>query len=460
VRRSQGYTLVELLTVIAIAAILASISVGVFVKMGHKNELEATTNLVRAIFRRARNAAREERAPALVEIDAREGEVRAQTRETITLFRFEQDQLDGAPDSPAGSDPKAPMSNQRAAASAVEEFTVRGSHGIEGHVVGADSIEGRLGLALDFERPGSFVSIPDRPVLSPVEGVAVEAWIYPAKLEEKIPDEPMAPSEKSRLTQEAIKLAGTPPRPTPPRAWKYWNRHQDDPPLFTVIRKGRAFELAVRADYAVECAVSGRANNDATTAGEMTYIAHTGPGVVRPGKWARVELVFDGRELACAIDGIRRVLTPLHGFETMPKLLARDSAQLVFSDPDPERSFAGSIDEVKVQGVLRSERVTVPKNVAILAPTGQVFFDALGQLDPLHHSEPVVLWLSDDDKALAALEPPAEPLKTRERPRSAVDLAAAKAATDQEKAARFAALARSLGERARLVSVELTGAVR
>src|SRR5580693_4240129 len=183
-RRRTGYTIVELLTVIAIVSILMSMGVGVFMKMGKRNELEATTNMVRALVRRARNAAREERAPALVELDAQEGEVRAQTREALALFRFETDQLSGDVSVAQPEDDNAPKASRN---TPPPSYDVTGSFGIRGTVVGADSTEGKLGMGLLFKREGAYVTIPDRPSLSPIEGVAVEAWILPARLENLIP---------------------------------------------------------------------------------------------------------------------------------------------------------------------------------------------------------------------------------------------------------------------------------
>src|SRR4051812_40323303 len=124
-RRRRGYTLLELLTVCAIVGLLLGIGVGVFRTVGHRNELEAQTNAVRALVRRARNAAREERAPALVELDSLDGEVRAQTRETLTLFRFEQDQLSGDVSFAQPADDDAPKS---AAPRKLPEYEVRGSY--------------------------------------------------------------------------------------------------------------------------------------------------------------------------------------------------------------------------------------------------------------------------------------------------------------------------------------------
>lgn len=448
-----GYTLLELLIVIAIVMTLLGMGIGVVAKLGRRNELEATTNSVRALVRRARNAAREERAPAIVEIDTTEGEVRAQTRETLTLFRFESDQLSGmisfaqTDDGSAGTAAKAKLT----------EYEVRGSYGILGRVVGADSTDGRLGSALEFRRPGACVMIPDRPSLSPIEGIAVEAWILPSKLEDAIPKKTDDRETRGPDHEKRIKEAGTPPTGTPIRSYQFWDKHPDDPPLFTVLRKGRAFEVAVTANYALQLAVTGPIGK---TGGETTYVARSEDMAVRPDKWARIALAFDGRELSCSVDGIRRSLLPVKGNETQPERLVRDRSPLCFSDPDPDRAFAGLIDEVKLSGILRSERVAIPKNIALLAPTTEIAFDSLGGLDALRHAEPVVFWLSDHEEALKALEPAApEPGKTTTKPK-APPSAEEKGATDRQKLARFGELVSKLPDgRVHKVAVELTGIV-
>jgi prepilin-type N-terminal cleavage/methylation domain-containing protein len=461
-RRPGGYTLIEMLVVIAIASTLMSIGVGVFLSLRGRNELEATTNAARALVRRARNAAREERAPALVELDSTLGEMRAATRETLTLFRFESDQCDGAPPPPSADDPP-----QVGKEPPPPEWEVKGSFSIQGHVFGADSVDGKLGQGLEFKRKGSYVSIPDRPSLSPIEGVALEMWIQPAKLEAEIAKKEDDKSTEAKLLKR-IEEAGKPPCPTPPRAYQYWAKHENDPPLFSVVRKGSAFEVAITADYAVQVAVSGVYSGGpgaSRTRTDVTYIARTENFAVRPEKWARLQFAFDGSELSCAVDGIRRALEPVKECvdTPLPERLVRDRSPLIFSDPDPERAFAGLLDEVKLQGVIRSERLKIPKNIALLAPMPEIHFDALGQLDPLRHAEPVVFWLTDSIEGLTALEPPAAPTgnKTVERKKvQTEERGVGRGEFDPVKAQRFAnAIARVAPEKVKRVGVELTGSV-
>lgn len=58
----------------------------------------------------------------------------------------------------------------------VKDASGHGNHGI---VVGAKRVEGKLGRALSFAEPGSYVKIPCRPSLNLGEAISIEAWIRP-----------------------------------------------------------------------------------------------------------------------------------------------------------------------------------------------------------------------------------------------------------------------------------------
>jgi prepilin-type N-terminal cleavage/methylation domain-containing protein len=445
--RSRGYTLTELLTVIAIIAIVVSIGLGVLPRLAKRNELEASASAVRSLIRRARNAAREEGSPARVEIDAKERQVRACGRSTIALFRFEADQRDA--DAPGLPDPAEKKPRER------PKWDVRGSGGLVAHVEGAYVDEGRIGDGLTFEVfDGGHAWVEDRPALWAQDGVWIEAWIWipEAGLEEKLRKRKndRDAGDVPRWMQDAVKRAGDPPRPAPPRLEKY---DPNKPPLFSVARKGKAFELAVTAGYAVELSFTGPNERGE----ERTYTGRTEDDVLRPRTWHHVAGSFDGRFPLAVIDGVPRTLFPSFDRQKHPLSLVRDTAPLEVSDPDVERGFYGRIDELRYAAWTRAEPFEVPKDIALLAPVSEIDFDALGALDPLVHQDPVVLWLSNDPEALAAGEPPTETLQTRERHR---EPDADRLTADPEKAAKVAALARKLGDRAQRVTVELAGTVR
>jgi hypothetical protein len=434
--------------VIAIIAIIVGIGIGVLPRLAKRNELEATTNAVRSMIRRARNASREERSPARVEIDPKTGEIRACARATLALLRFEPDQRPA--DAPTGlpePDPKGKKPPR-------PTFGVQGSLGIDGTAEGCFPDEGRIGDGLNFELlEGGSVMFGDTVSLWARDGVFVEAWInvpevgLESKLRKKKDDDS---TDRPKELEARKQKAGVPPRATPPRLVRH---DPEEPPLFTVVRKGRAFELAVTVAYALEVSITGTAANG----GEVTWVARTAEGKVRTRRWHHVAFSFDGRLPLAILDGIPTRLYPAKGCDQIPVTLIRDRAPLMVSDPDPDRAFFGRIDEVRYAGFTRAEAYLVPKDMALLAPTTEIAYDALGGLDPLVHQEPVVLWLSDDMEAIAALDPPVEAAKTRERRRDDEK----RLATDPEKAAKFAALAAKLPEgRVRRIVVELAGTVR
>jgi hypothetical protein len=141
-------------------------------------------------------------------------------------------------------------------------------------------------------------------------------------------------------------------------------------------------------------------------------------------------------------------------------VLVRDPAPLILSDPAADACFFGVIDELVIAGVLESQRVAIPKDVLLVASDGAVTFDLLGQLDPARHADPVLIFFSDDMKALEALDPPAPPggVPTGTITRAE---AAEHVITDEERLQRFARAIPTLGPgRVRSLVVERTGLVR
>ena len=440
-------------------------------RFGRKDELEATTNAVRALLRRARNASQEERYGTVVELDPQASEVRAQLRTTVTRFRFE-DAGGPAPATPTpGGDPTAAPGTTPAApvgpASTPDEdddeggdpakvpvFDVQGALSFSMSVQGGEPDQGRYGQGLLFERRGAWGQVADRPALSPAEGIWVEAWIYPGRLEDRLTRRPRATTEAELARAEP---AGAPPRPAPARSDEWRRRAADDPPRFGIARKGRAWSVALCADYSIEACLTGPDEGGV----EVTYVARTAPDTIRPLRWWRVALGFDGRRALLYVDGIPRVLVPGQRQDVLPKRLLRDPVPLSLSDPLPDACFYGIIDELHVAAILDAQTVPIPPNMALVAVEDAVAFDILGQLDTGRHAEPVVIYLSDDERAQGLV--PATPASTATKSRAEVAAEKARMATGHplfEQFSKACTDGRLDPGRVRAIVVERTGLVR
>lgn len=390
----RGFTLTELLVTLGIIVVILSISVGIMARLGKKNELTATEQAVRSLMRRGRNAAREERYGVIVEIDSVASELRAHQKAGLTQFRFEAAEVLPDPDGP----PEAVPAGQRAPS--VCWSRGGGARGFEMTIENSELAKGRYGKGLLFEHDRgdrvSWAHIEDRSVLSPLEGIYVEAWILPGLLAQKIRKNRR--KSPGRKFEDLWTLAGEPPRPGPERIRGY---SAAEPPLFTIARKGKAYALSLTANYELELALTGK---DADGV-EVTYITRTARDVVRPNRWYRVALAFDGRRARIIVNGIGRMHLPIEtGPKEPPVRLIRDKAPLVLSDSHPDRAFYGVIDELKIAGIIRSQVVPIPENIYLIAPEKEVGFDLLGQLDPARHAEPFVLYLTDQLEARAIVE--------------------------------------------------------
>lgn len=449
--RGLGVTIVELLVTLAIVTVLMTISLGVLSRFGKKDALEATTAGVRALLRRARNAAQEERWGTLVEIDPARSEVRAQTRTTITQFRFEPGGLDPSSAPTTDTPPDSPPANDEPPPT----FELPGALGYVMTVEGGELVQGRQGQGLLFEVPGAWASIEDRPALSPAEGIFVELSLYLGDLSETLRARAgEGPSDQER---QRAALAGEPPRAPTPRVVDWERRSADAPPLYHVARKGKAWSIAVLADRSLEVALTGPHPQGG---GDVTFVSRTRPDTLRPDRWYRVALAFDGARCSVVVDGIARVHLPSPGNDVLPARLVRDPAPLSLSDPDPEAGFYGVIDELEVAAILDAQRLEVPRDVLLVAPDDAVGFDLLGQLDTARHAEPIVIYLTDDERAYGIVDPPAaEAAQGGTRTRAEQERLNALAG-----AAPYARFVARLGEldpnRWRAVVVERTGLVR
>jgi prepilin-type N-terminal cleavage/methylation domain-containing protein len=437
---TYGYTLIELLVVLGIIGILAGIGIASIQTLTRKGVLQAQTQLLRSLLRRARNTAREERYPATIHFDYKNNEITARTRETLAFFRFENDLAalnpepeddsstspedgaddDGADDDGAdedgadedGADEDGADEDGADDAELVElaPVTLTGALNIEATAYNTSYVIGKVGTCLLFGEPAeastfedyrmaqpSHVEVEERPSLNPVDGIFIEVWVQPGLLVKKITkqsDDGLDSLMPDMAEEE------TPFREAPPRTWPPEN--EVDMPVFTIVRKGKAYELSMNADNSVEVVLTGP-----DSAGEIiSFAARTRPDVIREEKWARLGLAFDGHDAVLYINGIERSLTPLGDDNAeLPVRLITSKAKLRISDPNPRRSFYGAIDEVRIAGLIRGNPIKMPAAVTLVPGEQTIRFDALGQLDPLTHSQAITIQLSDDPDLLEKLFP-------------------------------------------------------
>jgi len=350
---SSGYTLAELLTVIAIISTLAGLSLGVFATLPGKVAHETTAASIRALLRRARASAIESRAEASVTFVGRRVEARAWT--PLLLLRFDDVPLDDGVDPSIG----AGLLGGAAPAVMLPLERTTGARGAVGRIVKAEATPGKFGGALRFEMPGAYLDMGSAPLYEARAGLRLEAWIEPGDLS-LVRDPP----------DDGVKH---PVRPAAP------GRTGQDLYEFQVAGKGKCYSLRVREDFALVGSVMG-------PGARAPVERESRPGVLSPGRWSEVALHFDGEDISLWADGFRVDLAPPRG-ERRPTEVAGDPRPFVVSSEDPGLTFLGAIDEVRLYGIAAEEGIDVAEDVEVTAPA-YVRFDARGTLDALAHEGP------------------------------------------------------------------------
>ena len=164
-----------------------------------------------------------------------------------------------------------------------------------------------------------------------------------------------------------------------------------------VARRGESWKLEVRGDGSVGADVTlVSATKGEEVRGERLRV-ETVPGLVLEGRWARLGLFYDRLHLRLSVDGVERARS-------------RRARERVWLDPsplrlsDPERTFHGAVDEVRVSSVVADEPRVLPDGVEFGQDLLEIRFDAAGNLDPSFHDGPVSVGLLYDGGARRAVE--------------------------------------------------------
>ncbi|MCZ6688189.1 MAG: hypothetical protein O7H41_01095 [Planctomycetota bacterium] len=356
----------ELLIVMGLILVLMGLSIGAFGKLTTTHSLAAAESGVRTLLLHARNTARSEGFPTVVEIDPDPAgqEIRARIINWVGAWHFELE--------------------DKASGTGGASFDVRGMRQTYGQVFRADPdefpIPGKLGDAILF-RLGSYLDAGDEPAWNPTDGVILEAYI-------KADDLSLPPGNGNGPAVDEVEEFMV--------ICKGWLRPGNS--------YGFSYFLRVTSDYAVEAGIRGPEDSNED---DGIYVVKTHPGAFEPGRWTKVAMTYNGIEIEIRVNGVRRgAFAPRVGGEPLscpPRMEPRLGRPLFISHPD--RSFIGAIDEVRIGAIHAPEgaRYQPAGDVVFLTPTDlkgarrvqRIWFDADGRLDPIHHSRPVEILLTD-----------------------------------------------------------------
>jgi type II secretory pathway pseudopilin PulG len=337
--RSAGFTMAELLTVMAIITLIGGLSAGAYQVARRNHAFTASAGNIQRLIRSARNTSLSTGTPSLVTVDPVARTVSAHAFEWVGEWGF---------DGPEGGTPLSPDR------SVVHE---------------AATCSGVLGTGLDFSGGTAHVDCGNEPRFDLKAAVAIEAWVRHASV-----PSPKPPAAERQAEKRAAKRAGAAPAET----------------ARAIVEKQGSYFLGMTESGALE----GRIGE---------HVARTAPGAVVPGRWVRVSLRFDGKALELAADGIPRGTAGVAGGGArkppaakaqgvpLPAEAPISSSPLTISSP--RASFPGAIDEVRLGGATEPITYTYPEHEHIIGWKKLIHFDGQGRLDAARHDGGVRLVL-------------------------------------------------------------------
>jgi len=353
----HGYTLAELLTVIAIISLIGGLGAGAYQMARRNYALQASAGRIQGILRAARNSALTTGNPALVVVDPASRRVAAQAFERVGEWSFEEGPAESGP---AGISADAPA-------------VISGG----GANRGGKSVPGRVGRGLSFRSPGACFECGAEARFDLRTGILVEAWVRHS--EEQRVGRQTAPGGSPRTAQRAGQRRG--------RVQLETSRENKSPP-WVILKKDGAYALGMTSMGALEGSIGA-------------YRVRTDDGTVPPDRWVRIDMRFDGRRIELGVDGVPRETAPaleggsskaMDGATTaLPASAPVTAAQLTISDP--HLPFPGDIDEVRLSGATEPLEYVWPEHERVLGWKKVIHFDRRGHLDAAFHREPIRLVL-------------------------------------------------------------------
>lgn len=349
-RGSSGYTLAELLTVIAIVALLGGLSAGAYQVARRNYGLQGSAGRIQGVVRAARNAAITTGSPSQVIIDPVARRVWTQAHERVGEWSFEGS-TEG--DAPAG------LGGPRAS------------------FAGGGLAPGRVGQGASF-RKGGEVTCGQDPRFDLRTGLIIEAWVR----HDNLP--PVRDSTKDD-------------RPQVRKARRGARRAANGGSAAAILKKEGAYGLGMTQQGALEGFIGG-------------YAVRTEDSEVPAGRWVHVVLRYDGLTLSLEVDGVPRESLPLVApggaagkEEKVPAAAPVTPSQLTISDA--RAPFPGEIDEVRLSGAAEPVEYTWPPDEHVPGWKKVIHFDRQGRLDAGWHQDPVRILLVELPDAASAAPP-------------------------------------------------------
>jgi prepilin-type N-terminal cleavage/methylation domain-containing protein len=348
-RGARGFTLLELMVVMAILATLFGLGTGLFssISVGARGAV----GMVRSLLRAVREQAVSTQAPARLELDAARGRATGYHFLDIGQWHFESSLDKSWPADPQGSPPPT--------AGPFWGFDSGAAIELQASAVRAESNGGAPGGFAAFENGGRLVyPLAGRRAFQTDDGFGIA-------LSARLPE---GASGRLALRPRTFELA--------------------------LSRRGglsgRVF-LASRAGDDEEGRTASR------PAGEISLTS--GPGVVVPGRWTRLELDFDGRVARLLVDGrvvAREILS------APARLAVNDGSDLLIGEG---LSTAWDLDDLELRRIASIGPVDLPEGLGFselrgdAAPATEIsiHFAADGSLDPLFHRRPVRVALREEE---------------------------------------------------------------
>ncbi len=396
----------ELLVILAIIGVIGGMSIGVYQQVARQNILPAAASRVSSVLRAARNFSVSSSLPSRVYVDAKKQRISAFGFELVASWSFEE------------------LEDQEVGTRLDRGTEIMGAFREPAEAYGVIEVgKGRIGRGLVFLDEGASLVAPRRPRYDSIRGFSLEAWVLFYQ----------RPLEKGEGSD---------------RSGSFSDPRRDE--QYAIISRPGSWEFGLLGDGALY-AVIGDADHPAS---DSTFVAATKSGEVIGSRWAHVRASFDGIELVLEVDGIARGWAP-DGFERvderdwpeLPTEVPAGDFELMISHP--KRFFFGGLDEVKVRIALEPQTFDLPDEVVFLGDSSIVRFDTRGGLDPIFHSNPVVVRIGElGEDAEVETE---SPTGTSVAPPSMEEAEAAKGESEAEEAEEIlgdpmAALTRYLDE--------------